>query len=1032
MPEPSNSAAARQVEQLKHCLEEKRSFWLWGLKGSGKTYRLKKARESMRDSIFLRVVTFFEGMTLSQWAHALSSVLPNSQLRISKEIEEEDGPEEAENLWRSFVRAYSEQSEESFLVVDGWQWMPSSLHRLGVEVLLREGLSCGLVSSATPYSYLRADQVVRFDVIQNSPLPLEEEERLMGALFTRQGSPDLLENYRAAQMGSIGHPILAMLTAQSLLESTGSGELEVSTINRPHGLAVNQRVGLRFCETFLDDLDGPCRRALAVIAHCAVALPGDLLWLHLDRSLLGPAMNAGILEENLSTVTIADPLKGTIPALLIPERADWWLLLRILWENFQRERANSNSSALDPDLVQTLLNGFSQSCQTGIETDQERAFLVEVFDGIDPELRALYTDRRLPAILKAIEEIPAQVLGAMPSLRFRLSQCLMMVGRRSEADKILRGLLRMKNTDVGKRAFLWTQMFAAFEGQADEVIKELITFLKDRVEHGEELDTIAHRVLVIVLTMRGSFRRALPIAGAGVRSARASGSIWDLHLLRNLQGMCLAFTGDQERGLALMHDACESLQRLGMEQPHAEARHLLATVYLELEKYSEARQELRQVRAEYERFQDQRNLRMIDVKSHLIALSLGEEEPPPWSELDETPADTEWSYYQAELSFAEALHSMRRGEKGKVLESLQHSLREHLTRGSVQALGRILRLYLPLILEQSALPKGRELLENLETHHFQERDFGPTAERLVDLIWLTGDFGDWNLVETALGNGTHLESRKTLFPRPTNHVPSQSVTLWVKSWEGVPEGEFLPLDEGSSELRALQQAWIAMTAGNLIDCRRSLLQSEPVDLRGSLFGFLRAVLHQAISEKGGTKELRWQEEILQFWYRLPPPIVVQQLNYWEDLLQRRGPDFPQGLVETLKSWLTTIQRWRVEKALLLDETLGEVYFGGKHHHLGVDTIPFSLLSFLARRPDLREPVCVEELFESVWERRYSPPSSNSSVYVTIGNLRQILDFEGTTGSVIGLERGKGYYLDVPVVIAPSFPAQATLRVNGTL
>jgi DNA-binding winged helix-turn-helix (wHTH) protein/tetratricopeptide (TPR) repeat protein len=991
-------------------LEEGRSFWLYGLKGCGKTHRLERAVEAVSDEQSVQVVTLFPEMTLTQWSEALFDALPASAESPSTQPTSPQ-PSDVEDRWRRWCELYVQHADAVFVVIDGWQWMPRALLRHGVQMLFHQGASCGFVACATPHTYLWADQILKLDIIKCPLLDEHEEQQMVCTLFAERDCLELYDAYARFARDRTGHPMHQLAVARGLIEEADRGD------------DFARQVQLGLCRNLLEAFDRECIEALSPLAHLGYPMSPHVLWRYFERDTVLSAIECGALYEDLDTVVVPAALSGALAQTLKPSDDQWWQLLHCMWDTYLAASAHAGDAAVDPALVQALLGVFSKTSQVGEETEEQRAFLVEVMGGIDDEFRTLLAIPRLPAALQALEAIPARLHGAMPAARFRLSQSLSASGRKNEADKLLRGLLRMKNTDVGKRAFLWTQMFAAYEGNADEAVTALMAFLDERVEPGDPLDTVARLVLTRILTFRGFFRQALPIVRGGIRSARGNGAIRDLHLLRNLHGMCLSFTGERETGLPLMHDACDTLQRLDMELAHVEARHILATVYFELEEYEKARVEARTARAEYERLDDQRNLRMLEVKEHLIALSLGEEEPPPWSELDKAPAATEWSYYQAELSFADALHAKRRGDEELTLRNLRSAFQNHLARGNVQALGRLLRHYLPLLLERMAFVQTRELLASLDRHHLQERELGEITTGLIDAVWLTGDFVEWEVTCATLVEG----APQQLFPRSATHSPTTRIAGWADQWEGVVCGEARGFEDfsglaGSAQLGALHRGWAAIWKGDIAACRRALLLCEEIDLEGTLFGFLRGLLHWSISRTaGGTQAadgLRWRAEILEFWRRLSPQMTVHQLNFWEGLLERKGDQMPEILSHALERWLGTIQQWRIEQAMLIDEELGIVFIGEHRHDLGSDTITFSVLSYLAHHQHDDEPVSVGDLFEDVWERTYNPPSSNSSVYVTIGNLRQELDGDARRESVIRLERGEGYALDIPTVLAP--------------
>lgn len=866
--------------------------------------------------------------------------------------------EDVESIWRGWCERYAEHAAAVFVVIDGWQWMPAELHRRGAELLGRDGLACGFVACAAPRTYLCTAQILSLDVIECPLRPRLREDRLVRAAL---------------------------------------------------------------CRDLFEGLSDECVGEVAPLVHLPRPLSPDVIWRHFDRSMVLPALDRGLLYEHIDSVAVAQPLRAGLCALLEPRAEQWVELLACMWEVFRAAAEAAGHGSVAPGLVQATLEVFAQASMVLDEpSSSERAWLKEVMLGLDAHFRTLLTPSRLPAALEALELIPSQLLQAMPVARLRLGQCLPAAGRTHEADRLLDGLVRMKHTDAGKRAFLWTQMFAALGGNADEAIDALRDFLDERVEPGEPLDAVARLVLTRILTTRGLFRQALPVAKDGIRAARANRAMRDLHMLRTMHGMCLALTGDRDAGVELVRDACDTLHELGFELAHAEARHLLATLYLELGAYDKARVELRAVRPEYERLRDTRNLKMLQVKEHIIALSLDEEQPPCWTDLDKTPAPTEWSLYQAELSFAQALHAMRSGDTPLALDSLQRSVDEHLTRGNVQALRRLLAHYLPLLLDNVEFARTRSLLTSLDAERLAEQDLGEVNGLLVDATWLTGDFGHWGLSGEALAVG----GPATLFPRAMGHTACEAVDAWAGQWEATVCAKAYdgPRDSGPplcAELAALRRGWQKLWDQDQVGMRRALKVCEELDLEGSLFGFLRGLLHHVARVDRRCETPRRRSDMLEFWRRLSPMHVIHQLGFWEHLLEQAGAQMPEALAATLCEWLDIVQKWRIDGAMLIDEELGEVLIADRRIALGADTVAFSVLCHLAGHARGGEPVAVDDLFTAVWDRPYNPLSSKSNVYVTIANLRQALDIDDEHDSVIQLDRGVGYSIGVPVVVAPT-------------
>lgn len=958
MKRPSDPLLSPGMTELRPCIQDRRAFWLYGFAGCGKTDRLRQVVDRLDTAHTVEIISLYQDTSTAAWATKLFDVFPDA-------IDDVDATD-IELTWRRWCERYSEYSDDIFVVFDGWQWMPGELRRHGVELLLRDDLACGFVACAAPRTYLRTAQVLQLDVFECPPSSRQQHE---------------------------------------------------------------PKVRAAICRDLLDGLGDECRRALAPLAHLPCPLDSEAVWKSFERAPLLAAVDVGLLYEHLGSVTVAQPLQAALTDMLEPSGAQWLELLECVRDVFAAADQPTDHGTIDPALLQATLDVFAKASRALEDPPEaERAFLKEVMSGLDTHFRTLLTPTRLPAALAALEQIPSRLLQAMPAARLRLGQCLTAAGRTAEADRLLDGLVRMKHTDAGKRAFLWKQMFAALVGEAgdgaDEAIDALEDFLDKRIEPGEPLDAVARLVLARILTTRGMFRRAIDVAEDGIRAARATEVVRDLHMLRTMRGMSLALTVERDAGIELVNDACNTLRDLGFKLAHVEARHILATLYLELGEYEKARAELQTVRPEYERLRDIRNLQMVDVKEHIIALLLDEDEPPPRAELAKTPAPSDWSYYRAELDFAEALHAIHRGDAAAALDGLHKSVHTHLSRGNLQALRRLLRHYLPLLLDSGEFSKARELLSALDAARLSEQRLSEQRTRdvaglLIDTLWLTGDFGEWDMCDDVIEVG----GPPTLFPRSLGHAPAEPMAAWMERWEHTVAGEADQISAntevvGCSELAPLYRGWHRLWADDMVESRRELLLCEELDLEGSLFGFLRGLLHHAVQADPRADMLRWRAEMLEFWQRLSPMIVIQQLGFWEKLLDRRRSDMAPRLADTLDRWVDVIQKWRVEGAMLVDEALGDVFMEGRRVSIGTDTVGFSVLCHLARRAPNDEPVPVDELFEAVWERPYNPPSSNSNVYVTIGNLRQELDLDDGRESVIRLERSVGYSINVPVVLAP--------------
>ncbi|QDG53617.1 hypothetical protein FIV42_23585 [Persicimonas caeni] len=936
---------------LRACLRDRRAFWLYGFEGCGKTAHLRRATDGLDTAHNVEIVSLYPDTSTEAWATKLFEALPDA---TNLGVEAAD----LETTWQRWCDIYAEHRDDIFVVIDGWQWMPAELRRLGAERVLRDGLSCGFVACAAPRTYLRTAQVLRLDVIECPPfVPQQDSSTVLAAL----------------------------------------------------------------CRDLLEGLTDESKRALAPLAHLPCPLDSAVVWSHFDRDALLPALEVGLLYEHIGSVTVAPPLKAALTDMLEPTGEQWMELLECIWDVFCAADRETDCGTVDPALLQATLDVFARASRALEDpSEAERTFLKEVMASLDAHFRTLLTPTRLPAALAALEQIPSRLQQAMPAARLRLGQCLTAAGRSDEADRLLDGLVRMKHTDAGKRAFLWTQMFAALGGDADAAIEALETFLDERIEPGEPLDAVARLVLARILTTRGMFRRAIDVAGDGIHAARANEAVRDLHMLRTMRGMSLALTDERDAGIDLVNDACDTLRDLGFELAYVEARHILATLYLELGEYENARAELQTVRPEYERLRDTRNLQLVDLEEHIIALLLAEDEPPPRAELTMTPAPSDWSYFGAELNFAEALHAIHQGDAAAALDRLHKSVHAHLSRGNLQALRRLLRHYLPLLLDSGEFSKARELLSALDAARLAEQRMRDIAGLIIDALWLSGDFGEWDMCDDVIEVG----GPPTLFPRSLGHAAAETMGAWMERWEHTVAGEAGPISNnsgivGCSELAPLYRGWQKLWAGDLVGSRRELLLCEELDLEGSLFGFLRGLLHHAVRADPRADMLRWHAEMLEFWRRLSPMIVLQQLGFWEKLLDRRRTDMAPALAETLESWLDIIQKWRVEGAMLVDESLGAVFIDGRRIELGNDTVAFSALSFLAKRAPDAPPVAVDELFEAVWDRPFNPQSSHNNVYVTIGNLRQELDLDDASKSVIHLERGVGYSISMPVVVAKS-------------
>ncbi|RVU41055.1 response regulator transcription factor [Lujinxingia sediminis] len=996
--------AVESRARLEWSLREDHPFWLHGVAGSGKSQMLRDALHATGARV--QVVALpalapgerWEELTRRRWAGALFEAVgepPPTGIGV--------GGEDARVVWE----AWCAQVAGRRVILEGWEWMPPEVRAFGPLRLLERRACAGVVARGAPRVFLPVGEVVRLEVIACEAWHVEQERALVDAYVIRRGRQELVGRYPAGAC-SVGHPGHALSVAAALVaRPPGQEPPEEAEIER-----LSEALGEALGRELVQAMEPGELALLAGMAALKRALYARAFWRHIDRDEVRRALEQGLLVEELDQVRLATSLLARLEAPALTH-AQHWRLLQVVLDDFEaRERLAPGGYAFAEDVL-VLLRAFALVCadpalvEEELNEEQTRSF-EELCSRIHKASRQLSARRYALEAQACLQRAPDWVLRAIPEVRLRLGQLLRRVGRVAEGDKLLRSLLRLRKHETGKRAFLWAQTMAANEGCADEAIEALRDFIAS-LDREDPLYAFACLTLARVLMERGAFRSALSVLEEGIYTAGAD--IWTLELLRSWQGMCLCFTGEPEAALYQVSDAVERLAVPGLELAQAEALHVLGTMYFELERYDHAREVLRRSGALYVRFGDVRNLKMVEVAECLISLMLGEEDPPDRAELARTPAASYWAYYQAELSFAEAVHALRSGERAVARERFAEAVHQHQVSGSMHALWRVLRSYAPLLMEGGEVGPARELVAILGSPAARESAPEEAPEALRALAGLGGDLSMWAHIEAGAPDTA---GAPTLLPR--DERGGRWLMRWRECWEEVlthPSGPLPREIEAYPELGAVARAWRALAQGDTLACRRELVQSQELTLAGSLFGMVRGLLYLAL----GSEALPTQRaEMLAFWRSLSSAQVVEQLRYWE-ALQRSGAldlDPERVLSRTLMRWLTIVERWRVNGELLIDRGRGVVYAGERYHELGADTMGFAMLCFLAERQPERVPM--EALFEGVWQRSFSPPSSTNSVYVTVRALRQELDDGQCAESLIGVERGEGYVLRVPAML----------------
>lgn len=771
------------------------------------------------------------------------------------------------------------------------------------------------------------------------------------------------------------------------------------------------------CVELLDELPAGCKRELAVGARVAHPISPARYWTIFDRGELRPALERGLLQERVGGVVMDPQWREVVAELLEPTGEQTWALLECIWDSFEEHA--EKTWPRDPDIsrVATLLECFAMAAEAeAAGPESSREDLREVMAGLDEHFHLLLTPEFVSPALNALERVPAGLMQEMPAARFRLAQCLSAGPRGAQAHQLLEGLTRMSSTVAGKRAFLWRQMLRALRGEGEAAIAALWEFREHRLDLDDPLESLTSLVLARMLTTRGKFEQAIEVTTAGIRAAKVHGATRDLHTLRVFEGMSRALSDERVRGVAMAEDACDRLAELGMVHARAEAVHVLATLFLELGEPERAGVALDEAKRVYERLGDMRNLLMVRVKRAIVAMERGERlEEAPSVGLARSQVMPVWPYLQAEAEFADGLFELGSGGRVAALEHLRCAWALHLEVGNLGAMPRVLGRYLPLLLESGDVLGCREVLSKASELGVSERARRVLGGASLSAMSLAGDLGAWEVFGQTLAVG----AEPTLFPRSAEVKKRQGLPDWERAWHRVVRGEAVEEPEYGAVLMPLFRAWRFAWAGDLVASRRQLFAADQVELRGSLFGFLRGLLAHGLRTCEPTRLAGARRDMIGFWRSLSPMLVLQQLGFWDDLLAQTRERRACGVFEALEAWLAVVDAWRVEEAMLVDAELGEVYWSGDRVDLGRETVAFEALCELARVAERGGRwIGVRELFEAVWRRPFNPESSPNNVYVAIGHLRQMLDGDSAE-SVISLERGVGYRLDVPVVLARS-------------
>jgi hypothetical protein len=975
------------VDELERCLAARTCFWLYGSPWSGKTLRLKQALKNLANDEgrpTIERVALEESMTTSQLARALLSPLGR--------LESWSG----EDLWTTFLDAYEQLREEVFVVFDGWQWMPPTVRHHGARELLLRGLRAGFVSRASAVSYLGVEHAVGIEHLHTEGL---DDDEVQGKLEEIGVNVELssVDAVTAGVREEVRRfPVYVAAVGHALSHRPASD----------WNAEMGRVLYLEVARGLLQSLSGELPRELDLLGYLRRPLPRRVFWAHFDRERWQGAVDQGLLVEHVDTVEVCPVF---VEALLArkPARADEWsLLLGCLGDSYEVWP--------DWDGYSDLLHAFADTLRFGEVPESDGDLIGGVVKILDRDFAGYLNLARVGLLLERFEEIPFVFLRRFPVLQFRLAQCLSLAGRRAESQRLVNALLDITTDDVGKKAFLWKWMNSGSEGDVEQAITALTDFVTSKVEPGEPLDVTARVVLSRLLIGRGYYRQALPVALEGVRAAKSQVSTRDYHLLKNLYGVCLCACGDYPSGRAMMEQACDALEQLQLTTAHVEARHTMASQCFEQGDFPSARAAFHVVRPLYEALKDERNLQLITLSEAVIDVYEGKDVGMA-VDLLLPPTQQFWPYLEAERAFLRGLIDRREHGQEHAVEQFEQAFDIHLRGGSVWVLRRILREYVPAIIARGDYVRARKVIGQLDGEQVREQDFGAIRSHLVDLVGWTGDLAS----AQRLGLDAHDPTQIRLMPCWPGVSPCPAVSQWMACWEHLlTGGDGAEVEQGMTALGALRTALEQVLEGDMRHGSRSLLLASNLPVEGTLFGFIRGLLLSVAGDPRGLNQAR--AEMLSYWIGLPSPLMLQQLEWWERVLERTPESAPDTYRLALGRWLECVQRWRVDRALLIDEGRGVVCFGQRQCDLGADSVNFALLRCIARTStdrygDSGAIIGIEEIFEEVWHRPFNPKSSKNNVYVGIRTLRQELAVLDETYEFIELERGHGYRLTSPVV-----------------
>jgi len=155
--------------------------------------------------------------------------------------------------------------------------------------------------------------------------------------------------------------------------------------------------------------------------------------------------------------------------------------------------------------------------------------------------------------------------GDLAAAAAQWGRALRYLGRKHEG----RGELRLHQAEAALRA-----------GQAADAVRAFSAAKKWSSEPGARLHAASRRTLARVRA--GQFETALAEAERVAHRALASGKLEELALARQVAGIALARTGNEERALPLLDDAHDMLERLGDRAGQASIVHARANCQLRL------------------------------------------------------------------------------------------------------------------------------------------------------------------------------------------------------------------------------------------------------------------------------------------------------------------------------------------------------------------------------------------------------------------------------------------------------------------